>query len=199
MKNKIIALIISAVLLLASLAVCVSATEGITFSITGAPENSTFEMVEITLSDAAKNDINERFDAFAGDASFYGAYKPSLKDSEGLSFYFTEEMDVTISIGEEFTDTEIFLFYIHTIGADGSGTPSAEIKCVRNGSDFTVSGEDFKAMTANPDNIVVVMTRAISPMHTIVPAVICASVALIAIIASVVVVKKKASRDNITD
>jgi len=195
MKNKIIALLLSAALLLAGLATCVSATgEKLTsdiFSTVSTAENMSFEMTEYALVDEAKEYINTMFDKFANNASFYGAYKASLKvDNEDVPF--TENMDVTVNIGEEYSETEIFVFAIN----ESSGVATGKISCVRKGANFTISGEDFSAISGD---IIVIMTGVTEPIYTIVPAAICAGVALIAIIASVLVVKKKSSKETITD
>ena len=194
MKNKIIALILSAALLLACFTLGVSAageklTSGV-FSTSSVQENTEFEMATCSLPDEAKEYINEMFDKFAYDASFYGAYKASLK-VDGVDAAFSGDMDVTINIGD-YPQTEIFIFAVN----EGTGVPTARIDCVRDGSNFTVDGEAFSAVSGD---IIVVMTGVTAPIYTIVPAVICACVALIAIITSVLVVKKKSSKETITD
>lgn len=201
MKNKIIVLIISAALLLACLPLAVFA-EGETlysdpFKITSPQENTTFRMREIDLSEISntpeksKKYINEMFDTLGYDASFYGAYKASLF-IDNNEVPFTDDIDVTINIGDEYTETDVFIFSIDP----RTGIASAKAPCEKDGTNFTVSGEDFADMS---DDIIIVMTGVTASKYTVIPAVICASVALIAIIASVMLVKRKASKETITE
>lgn len=199
MKNKITAIIISAALLLASLTLAVFA-DGATlssdvFTLKNVAENTTFTMAKEELKDESLLFIDDMFDTKFYNASLYGAYTASLVDADGLAVGFTEEMDVTVNIGDEYFDTEIFVFSIDKV----SGVASPVVNATRDGANLTISGKDFAAMS---DDIIVVMTSNKSlmtgPEYTIIPAAVCAGVALVAIIVSVVVVKKKAGRETIT-
>jgi hypothetical protein len=195
MKNKIIALIISATLLLASLTVGVFAAgetlkSGV-FSLNGASEGTYFAMSRVELPSESVEFIETMFDKFAYDANLYGAYKASLtKDGDAVSF--TDDMSVTITLASSYDESEIFLFNIN----EGNGASSARIDGTREGNKLTISGKDFASLS---DGIIVVMTASTAPEYTIVPAVICAGIALVSIIVSVVVVRKKDSKESITD
>lgn len=198
MKNKIIALLLSATLLfmcLATGASAVSLTSEV-FTLNTTNENLTFEMKKYDLPEESENHINGMFDKTLYDATIYGAYKASLTDADGLSVAFTDSMDVAVNIGEDLYDTEIFVFSIN----ESTGVASTVIECERNGANLIIKGKDFAAMSGD---IIVVMTSNKSlmtgPEYTIIPAIICAGVAVIAITVSVLVVKKKSSKETITD
>ena len=195
MKNKVLALVISAFLLIAVLTANVFAAgetlkSGI-FSLTGASEGTSFQMSTLTLPDESVEYLEDAFDKFALDSEFVGAYTASLT-AEGAPASFTKDMTLTITLGSQYNEAEIFLVGINT----GNGSVSTKINCVRNGSEVTVPTEDFAAISGD---IIVVMASTTSPGYTVVPAAICAGVAVIAIIVSVVIVKKKASKEGITD
>ena len=196
MKNKIIALVLCSVLLFASLAIGTAATEKDIFTLSNMPEGATFEMIEYPLKDISSEYIEEMFDGVFYDASLYGAYKASLSDADGLAIAFTESMALTINIGEGQADTEVFVFHVK----ENTGDAYAAVPTKRNGADLVISGKDFAAISGD---IIVVMTSNKSlmtgPEYTWVPAAICAGVAVIAITVSVLVVKKKSSKQTITD
>lgn len=196
MKNKIIAFALSAVLLFAALAVGAAAAGKDTFTLSNMPEGATFEMTEYPLKDISREYIEEMFDGVFYDASLYGAYKASLSDADGLDVAFTESMALTINIGEGQADTEVFVFCVD----EGTGNAYAPVPAERNGADLVISGKDFAAISGD---IIVVMTSNKSlmtgPEYIWVPAAICAGVAVIAITVSVLVVKKKSSKQTITD
>ncbi len=198
MKNKIIAFLLSATLLLASLAIGVGAAElkSEVFTLT-TDENVTFEMKKYDLPEESEKHINDMFDKLLYDATVYGAYTASLTDADGLSVAFTNEnMDVAVNIGEDLYDTEIFVFSIN----ENTGIASPVVKSERNGANLIIKAEDFAPISGN---IIVVMTSNKSlmtgPEYTVIPAIICAGVAVIAITVSVLVVKKKSSKETITD
>jgi len=105
-------------------------------------------------------------------------------------------MVLTINIGEDRYDTEVFVFSVD----EGTGNASLVVSSERDGADLVISGKEFAAMS---DDIIVVMTSNKSlmtgPEYTWIPAVVCACVAVIAITVSVLVVKKKSSKETITD
>ena len=193
MKNKIIAFAVSTALLLASLSLFAFATgaplsvsSGV-FTLETTAENLEFTMADAGLAEVTTNYFDTAFDSDGCDAS--------LSDADGLALPFTSEMKVLISLGEEYAEKEIFVFYI-----TDAGTASEKVDAVSNAASITISGEDFAAMS---NNIIVVMTSTKSapaePASPIVPAVICASVALVAIVASVMVVKNKNGKNSIVD
>ena len=201
MKNKIIAFAVSTALLLASLSLFAFATgaplsvsSGV-FTLETTAENLEFTMADAGLAEVTTNYFDTAFDSNGCDASYYGAYRASLSDADGLALPFTSEMKVRISLGEEYAEKEIFVFYI-----TDALTASEKVDAVSNAASITISGEDFAAMS---NNIIVVMTSTKSapaePASPIVPAVICASVALVAIVASVMVVKNKNGKNSIVD
>lgn len=196
MKNKITSILLSAVLLFAFLTLGVAAAEKDTFSLSNKPEGAAFEMTEYPLKDISSEYIETMFDGVFYDASLYGAYKAALTDADGLAIAFTDDMSLTINIGEDHYDTEVFVFSVD----EGTGNASAIVAGERNGADLVISGKDFAAMSGD---IIVVMTSnkslMASPEYTWIPAVICAGVAVIAITVSVLVVKKKSSKATITD
>jgi len=196
MKNKITALVLCAVLLFAFLALGVAATENNTFTLSNTPEGAAFEMAKYPLKEISKNYIDDMFDGVFYDASLYGAYKATLTDADGLPLAFTEDMVLTINIGEDRYDTEVFVFSVD----EGTGNASLVVSSERDGADLVISGKEFAAMS---DDIIVVMTSNKSlmtgPEYTWIPAVVCACVAVIAITVSVLVVKKKSSKETITD
>ena len=196
MKNKITALVLCAVLLFAFLALGVAATENDTFTLSNTPEGAAFEMAKYPLKEISKNYIDDMFDGVFYDASLYGAYKATLTDADGLPLAFTEDMALTINIGEDRYDTEVFVFSVD----EGTGNASLVVSSERDGADLVISGKEFAAMS---DDIIVVMTSNKSlmtgPEYTWIPAVVCACVAVIAITVSVLVVKKKSSKETITD
>lgn len=200
MKNKITAIIICAALLLSCLTLGVFATgapltltSGI-FTLETAAENAEFSMADAGLVEITTEHFDKCFDSGKYDASYYGAYRASLL-VDGISAAFTEAMDVTITLGEEYAEKEIFVFYI-----TDAGTASPKVNAVQNGASLTVDGKDFAAMSGN---IIVVMTSNQSinaePASPVIPAVICAAVALVAIVASVLVVKKKSTSGSIVE
>lgn len=195
MKNKILALVISAFLLIAVLTANVFAAgetlkSGI-FSLTGASEGASFQMSALTLPDESVEYIETVFDKFAFEAEFVGAYTASLTVA-GEPASFTNDMTLTLTLGSQYNEAEVFLVGINA----GNGSVSAKVDCVRNGSEVTVSGEKFAAISGD---IIVVMASTTAQSYIVVPAAICAGVAVIAIIVSVVIVKKKASKEGITD
>lgn len=198
MKSKIIALLLSAALIFTCLTVGTYAAElkSEVFTLTTTEENLTFEMKKYDLPDESRNFINTMFDKTLYDATVYDAYKASLSDADGLAVAFTEDMDVTINIGDSYFDTEIFVFAVN----ENSGIASGILAATRNGADLTIEGEAFKPVSGD---IIVVMTSNKSlmtgPEYTLIPAIICAGVAVIAITVSVLVVKKKSSKETITD
>ncbi|MBQ9746602.1 MAG: hypothetical protein IJW21_07235 [Clostridia bacterium] len=200
MKNKITALIICAAMLFAilTLGVCatgapLSLTSGI-FTIINTTENTEFSMADAELSQVTTDYFDTSFDSGKYDATYYGAYRASLL-VDGIAAAFTGNMDVTLTLGDEYAEKEIFVFYI-----TNEGTASPKVEAVQEGASLTISGEDFAAMSGN---IIVVMTSNQSvnaePASPIVPAVICAAVALVAIVASVIVVKKKNTGSSIIE
>ena len=196
MKNKITSLLLSAALLLAFLALGVSAAEANVLKLANTPEGAVFEITEYVLKEESKAYIDEMFDGVIYDASVYGAYKTSLTDADGLGIAFTEDMKVIVNIGDDRYNTEIFVFSIN----ETTGAASAIIASERDGADLIIKGEDFAAISGD---IIVVMTSnknlMAGPEYTIVPAVICACVAVVAVAVSVLVVKKKLSKEIITN
>jgi hypothetical protein len=196
MKNKITSLLLSAVLLLAFLALGVSATEANVIKLANTPEGAVFEITEYALKEESKAYIDEMFDGVIYDASVYGAYKASLTDADGLGIAFTEDMNVIVNIGDDRYNTEIFVFSID----ETTGVASAIVASERDGADLIIKGEDFATISGD---IIVVMTSnknlMAGPEYTIVPAVICACVAVVAVVVSVLVVKKKLSKEVITN
>jgi hypothetical protein len=197
MKNKIIAFLLSATLILVCLATGASAASHTSevFTLT-ADEGLIFEMKKYDLPAESKDHINNMFDKTVYDATVFDAYKASLTDADGLSVAFTSDMDVAVNIGEDLFDTEIFVFSI----SENSGIASAVLKSERDGANLIIKGEDFAPVS---DDIIVVMTSNKSlmtgPEYTVIPAAVCAGVAVIAITVSVIVVKKKSSKETITD
>ena len=166
------------------------------FKISIAPEGAVFEATEYELKEESKAYIDEMFDGVFYDATFYGAYKASLTDAEGLGIAFTEDMSIIVNIGDELYNTEIFVFSIN----ESTGAASAIVAATRVDADLIIAGDDFAAISGD---IIVVMTSnkslMVGPEYTIIPAVICAGVAVIAIVVSVLVVKKKSSKETITN
>jgi hypothetical protein len=196
MKNKIIVFMLSAMILLASLAIGVGAAnlKSDVFTLT-ADETLIFEMKKCELPTESADYINSMFDKTFYDATIYGAYNASLSDADGLAVAFTNGMDVSINIGEDLYDTEVFVFAIDK----NSGKASPVLKSERDGANLIIKGEDFAPIS---DDIIVVMTSNQSlmtgPEYTYIPAAVCAGVAVIAITVSVLVVKKKSSKETIT-
>ena len=87
MKNKIIAFLLSAMILLASLAIGVSAAElkSEVFTLNTTVENITFEMKKYDLPEESETHINGMFDKLLYDATIYGAYKAIRKFSFSAS------------------------------------------------------------------------------------------------------------------
>ncbi len=199
MKNKILALILSAVLLLASFTLSIYASEDDIFSISGANENVTLTIEKLSLSEETKKYINDKlFDGLFYDASIYDAYTASLKDGN-ISAEFTSDMSITITIGEEFYDTEVFVFGMIPNPETNTAKPTPIIEGKRDGANLIINGEDFAELS---DTIIVVMTSnkplMTGPEFTWIPAVVCGGVALLAIVISIVLVKKKNKRNVIT-
>jgi hypothetical protein len=199
MKNKILALILSAVLLLASFTLSIYASEDDIFSISGASETVTLEMKEISLHEETKKYINDNlFDGLFYDASIYGAYTASLKDGN-ISAEFTSDMSITINIGDEHSDTEVFVFGLIPNPEKNSFSPTRIIEGERDGANLVINGEDFAEIS---DVTIVVMTSnkplMTGPEFTWIPAAVCGGVALLAIVISIVLVKKKNKRNVIT-
>ena len=202
MKNKIIVFMLSAMILLASLAIGVYADEvksevftlttsidKLTFELTTTKENSTFAVEKYNLLDDSKTYIDTMFDKTFYDAEVYGAYTVSPTDSADLSVTFT------IKLNDILYDTEVFVFAIDK----NSGKATPVLKSERDGANLIIKGEDFAPVS---DDIIVVMTSNQSlmtgPEYTYIPAAVCAGVAVIAITVSVLVVKKKSSKETIT-
>ncbi len=201
--KKIICVLLSALLLCAGFATSVFAaatytsTVGeATFTLGAAPESEfVFAMTDANLEDITKDFFNkDAFDTKTYDATYYGAYRASLT-SGGENADFSADMTVSIALNESCTGKEVFLFYV---------TPEITISekvypFTREGNTVTIKGEDFEKMA---DRIIVVMIgEEIEPPATspLIPALVCAAVALVAIAVTIIVVQRKKAADSIVE
>lgn len=191
MKNRIITYIISALLIFTCFATNSFAEDKSSIFTVENTDGYKTEFIAEPLEEVTVNFFNECFDKGSYNAEFYGAYRASITEND-IPVAFTDNMNVTINLGEEYAEKEIFVFYIT------NGTVSEFVDGVREGSSFTISGKDFSAIS---NNIIVVMTSNKNAMtgigYTVIPAVICAGVALVAIVGSVFVIKNKSKHENI--
>lgn len=204
MKNKIIALILSALILTACLtvSVCAAPAEPARISsISGiftlrcpaelSGKNIEFNMQTEELPEVTVEYFETLFDEGKYDASFYCAYKASL-EIDGASHAFTEDMSVEINLGDAYAEKEVFLLYIKS-----DNTPSGKVSSVREGAVLRIGGKDFREMA---DKIIIVMTAdpvTQAPVSPLVPSIVCAVIAVAAIAATVIIVKKKNDSDSI--
>ena len=197
MKNKIISIAICAALLLSCFAMCISADDktsygsGI-FTLSATSENMTFTMTDAGLSQITVDYFNTAFDNGDYDATFYGAFKASLS-VDGADTTFTSDMSVTAKLGDAYANNEIFIFYI-----TDSSTASDCVTLARNAGNATINGSDFETMS---NNIIVIMTSnqplAANTASPVIPACICAGIALVAIAVTIIFVKRKNGTDSI--
>ncbi len=188
MRYKILAFLLSATLLFASLAIGVGAA----FILTN-DKDVTLEMKKYELPEESINFINKMFDKTLYDATIYDAYKVSLTDANGVPVEFTAEMELSINIGEEFDNTEIFVFAVN----ENTGKASEIFPASRNGANLTIKGENFKPFS---DDIIVIMTstkNVVMPTAVMITVAICTIIIIIVITICIIVKTRKKSSNFI--
>ncbi len=196
--KKIICVLLSALLLCTCFATSVFAATTYTSTVgettftlsTDAESDFVFEMTDAELPDVSIANLNARFDTLSYDAEYYGAYRASLT-VDGEKADFTSGMDVSFDVGEEFAGKEIFIFFVTP-----DCRPSEQVPCTPEGNTITIKGEDFEQMA---DRIIVVMAREEIAFSPLVPALVCACVALVAIAVTIIVVQRKKNADSIVE
>ncbi len=200
--KKIICILLSALLLCTSFAISAfaatsysSTVGGNTFKLNTTSESEiVFEMTDANLEDITIDYFNKiAFDTNRYDATYYGAYRASLTVDGQADAAFSEEMSVSFGMNENCADKEIFVFYVTP-----EITISEKVPFTREGTTITISGDDFEKMA---DRIIVVMTgEEIAPSTSpIIPAAICVGVAIVAIVISIIVVKRKKANAGIVE